>query len=274
MHPGPRSRSARAVWLGRRPYGAVHDLQKQLLAARTAQAVGDTILLVEHEPVVTLGRAADPRNVVATPALLAAAGVSVEHVGRGGDVTYHGPGQLVGYPILDLRPDRCDVRKYVRSLAEIMVRLARDAHVEAGTVDGMIGVWADLEAPQIWGGEAFAQHPAKVGAIGVKISRWVTMHGFALNLDVDFGHFALIVPCGIVGHPVASLASLGGSPRSVRETALSSGPILADVLDLTVAGVEDLEGVSTAALGGLLVGDAAGREARYDGPAHDPLPAG
>lgn len=272
--PPPMRSAARAVWLGRRPYDSVHELQKRVLAARTAQEIGDTILLVEHEPVVTLGRAADPRNIVATPAVLAARGVSVEHVGRGGDVTYHGPGQLVGYPILDLRPDRCDVRKYVRALAEVMIRIAREAHVEAGTVDGMIGIWADLEAPQIWGGEAFAQHPAKIGAIGVKISRWVTMHGFALNLDVDLDHFALIVPCGIASHPVASLASLGGSPRTVRETALRSAPIFADALDLSVAPVEDLEGAPVAELGRLLEGGAAGREARYDGPAHAPLPTG
>ena len=266
------SRAARAVWLGRRDYGSVHDLQKRLLAARTAQRIGDTILLVEHEPVITLGRAADPRNIVATPAILAARGVTVESVGRGGDVTYHGPGQLVGYPILDLRPDRCDVRKYVRSLAEVMIRMAREAHVEAGTVSGMIGVWADLEAPQVWGGEAFAGHPAKIGAIGVKISRWVTMHGFALNLDVDFSHFALIVPCGIASHPVASLASLGGSPRSVRETALRSAALLADVLDLGIPVVDDLEG---APLSDLLPADlGADREPRYEAARHDPLAAG
>jgi len=283
------ARIARAVWLGRRDYASVHDLQRRLVAARTAQRISDTILLVEHEPVVTLGRAADPRNIVATPALLASSGVAVEHVGRGGDVTYHGPGQLVGYPILDLRPDRCDVRKYVRSLAEVMIRLARDAHVEAGTADGMIGVWADAEAPQIWGGEAFAAHPAKIGAIGVKISRWVTMHGFALNLDVDFAHFALIVPCGIASHPVASLASLGGSPRSVRETALGAHQILSDVLDLAIDGVEDFEGAPLPDLGadGPASESASGlREACHDRDtplresalptiaSHDPLAAG
>lgn len=273
------SRTARAVWLGRRDYASVHDLQKRLLAARNAQTIGDTILLVEHEPVVTLGRAADPRNIVATPAILAARGVAVESVGRGGDVTYHGPGQLVGYPILDLRPDRCDVRKYVGSLAEIMIRIAREAHVEAGTVDGMIGVWADREAPQAWGGEAFAGHPAKIGAIGVKISRWVTMHGFALNLDVDFSHFALIVPCGIASHPVASLASLGGSPRSVRETALRSAALLGDVLDLVVPTVEDFEGAPLPDLGaGPLPPERepppADHEPRYEAARHDPLAAG
>lgn len=278
---------ARALWLGRRAYDGVHALQKELLAARTAGSIDDTILLVEHEPVVTLGRAADPRNVVATPAVLAARGVAVESVGRGGDVTYHGPGQLVGYPILDLRPDRCDVRKYVRALAEIMIRIAREAHVEAGTVDGMIGVWADRDAPQIWGGEAFAGHPAKIGAIGVKISRWVTMHGFALNLDVDFSHFALIVPCGIASHPVASLASLGGSPRTVEATALAAKPVLEDVLELVVDGVHDRAatalddvaaelGLPPRASSERVAVEAApsGREPRYDGGRHDPLPAG
>src|SRR5690606_22875518 len=130
----------------------------------------------------------------------------------------------------------------------VMIRIARDADVEAGTVSDMIGVWADAEAPQVWGGEAFAGHPAKIGAIGVKISRWVTMHGFALNLDVDFSHFSLIVPCGIASHPVASLASLGGAPRTVRETALRSSSILADVLELQLSAVDDFEGALQADL--------------------------
>jgi lipoyl(octanoyl) transferase len=236
------SRSARAVWLGRRPYAPVHELQKRLVAARIAGQGEDTILLVEHDPVITLGRGAHEENILQSREALAARGVAVEEVGRGGDVTYHGPGQLVGYPILDLRPERCDVRKYVRSLAEIMIRLARAAGIEAGTVDGRIGVWVDAERPDTWAGEAWAGDLAKIGAIGVKISRWVTMHGFALNLAPDMTHFRLIVPCGIADRPVASLTSLGGQPSSVRATALGAKDALEAALDLSVAGVEDLEG--------------------------------
>jgi lipoyl(octanoyl) transferase len=235
-------RAARAVWLGRRRYGPVHALQKRLVEARMRGGGADVVLLVEHEPVLTLGRGAHPENVLLTPEVLAARGVDREEVGRGGDVTYHGPGQLVGYPILDLRPDRCDVRRYVRSLAEVMILLARDAGIEAGTVDGMIGAWADAERPDAWAGEAWAGRPAKIGAIGVKISRWVTMHGFALNLDPDLGHFRMIVPCGIQDRPVASLASLGGTPRTVRATALGAAGALGAALDLAVGGVDDLEG--------------------------------
>ncbi len=235
------ARPARAAWLGRRRYGPIHALQKRLQEARMRGRGTDVVLLVEHEPVLTLGRGAHEENVLLPPAELRARGVDREEVGRGGDVTYHGPGQLVGYPILDLRPDRCDVRRYVRSLAELMILIARDAGVEAGTVDGMIGVWADADRPDAWAGEAWAGRPAKIGAIGVKISRWVTMHGFALNLAPDLAHFGMIVPCGIQDRPVASLASLGGRPRSVRETALASAAPLARTLDLTVRAVEDLE---------------------------------
>lgn len=245
------ARPVRAAWLGRRRYGPVHELQKRLVAARVAGEVGDTVLLVEHEPVLTLGRAAHDENVLATPAELVAHGVDREDVGRGGDVTYHGPGQLVGYPILDLRPDRCDVRRYVRCLAEVMIRIAREGGVEAGTVDGMIGVWADADRPDQWAGAPWAGNLTKIGAIGVKISRWVTMHGFALNLAPDLAHFGLIVPCGIADHPVGSLASLGGRPRDVRATALGAGPILEAALDLEVPAVEDLGAVAEldAALG-------------------------
>jgi lipoyl(octanoyl) transferase len=231
----------------------MHDLQHRLLAARQAGATGDLCLLLEHDPVVTLGRGAKADHVLAPPELLAQMGVDREETGRGGDVTFHGPGQLVGYPILDLKPDRCDLRKYVRSLAEVMIRILARHDVEAGTVDGLIGAWVDRERPDEWAGAPWARELAKVGAIGVRVSRWVTMHGFALNLDVDLAGFGLIVPCGITDHPVASLASLTGKKVAVRDTALASAPELALGLDVEVERVEDLEPIPDADLFDALV---------------------
>ena len=161
---------------------------------------------------------------------------------RGGRVTYHGPGQLVCYPILDLRPDRCDVRRYVRALSEAMILIAREHGVEAGVVDRLIGVWVDRQAPTEWAGAEWAREIEKLGAIGVRLSRWVTMHGFALNLATDLAAFGLIVPCGIRDHGVTSIEALTGHRPAVRDVALASGPILATALALEVGPVEDLEG--------------------------------
>jgi lipoyl(octanoyl) transferase len=258
----PHPRRARAVWLGRRRYAPLHDLQKQLVEARVRGEIGDTILLLEHEPVITLGRGANPGNILLDAGALSARGVDLVATGRGGDVTYHGPGQLVGYPVLDLKPDRCDVRKYVRALAEVMILIARDHHVEAGAVDGLIGVWVDRAAPGEWAGAAWARELAKLGAIGVRLSRWITMHGFALNVAVDLDAFRWIVPCGIRDHGVTSLHELTGRSRAVADVALASAPQLVRALDLEIDGVEDL---STAAdPGAALLGTA--RTSKGDGP--------
>lgn len=234
----------RAIWLGRRRYDPIHTLQKQLVEARGKKAIGDVVLLVEHEPVITLGRGADPANVLLSSEALAARGVDRVETGRGGDVTYHGPGQLVCYPIVDLRPDRCDVRAYVRALAEAMILIAREHHVEAGVVDGMIGVWVDAHAPTEWAGPEWAREIRKLGAIGVRLSRWITMHGFALNLAVDLDAFGLIVPCGIREHGVTSIHALTGRRPEVRAVALASGPLLAQALGLELGPVEDVSGTS------------------------------
>ena len=241
-------RSITAYWLGRAPYERVHRLQEKLVEARVQGRVGDVILLLEHDAVITLGRGAKIENVLADEAERAKRGVTLEETGRGGDVTFHGPGQLVAYPIVDLKPDREDVRKYVRDLAEVMISLARDHGVGAGVVPGdqkLVGVWVDANAPGTWDearAVASAKHEAagegvvlrKIGAIGVRLSRWVTMHGFAFNASTDLGLFGLIVPCGIQDHGVTSLAALGKSPPSVEALGEASLPHFGRVLDADV----------------------------------------
>ena len=179
-------------------------LQKTLVEQRKAGEISDQLLLLEHPPVITLGVKArnDRSHIVAGPDALEAEGVEVFETGRGGDVTYHGPGQLVGYPILDLKPDRCDVHKYVRDLEEVMIRTAAVYGVSAGRIEGLTGAWVGNE---------------KLAAIGVRIARWVTSHGFAFNVNTALDHFDLIVPCGITDKGVTSLQRLLGQPISMDE---------------------------------------------------------
>jgi lipoyl(octanoyl) transferase len=178
------------------PYDESLALQRELVAHRQAGRIADTLLLVEHPPVLTVGVRGDGgrSHILVSEEALAARGMQVYETGRGGDVTYHGPGQIVGYPIVDLKPDRCDVHRYVRDLEDVLIRVAADVGIEAGRVTGLTGVWAGRE---------------KLAAIGVRISRWVTSHGFALNVTTDLRDFELIVPCGIADRGVTSLAHLG-----------------------------------------------------------------
>jgi lipoyl(octanoyl) transferase len=237
--PSPKD-PIRTCFIGRQRYAPVHELQQRLVALRAEGLTEDLILLVEHEPVVTLGRSAKETNLLLGQTAYANMGVDVVHTARGGDVTYHGPGQLVCYPILQLPLERQDVRKYVRSLSEVMILLAREYGVEAGVVDGLIGVWVDRAKPTEWAGSPWADELAKIGAIGVRLSRWVTMHGFALNLTINLAAFQIIIPCGIKDHGVTSIQELTGQSPSIRDAAFGARNALARGLDLPIAEVEDV----------------------------------
>ncbi len=209
----------RGYFLGQRPYGPTLRLMEDLFDARRADQIGDTVLLLEHEPVITMGRGAHRENLLAGEDQLAKIGVAVAETGRGGDVTLHAPGQLVAYPIIKLSPDRQDVRKYVKHLTEVMRRLVSAYGIDGGTIDKLIGLWTDQSSPGSWRGQESAEMPAKIGAIGVRISRWVTSHGFALNLTTDLSLYGLIVPCGISEYPVTSVSRLTGEAPDVATEA-------------------------------------------------------
>ncbi len=179
--------------LGRMEYGAAWELQRQLVEDRKKARIPDQLLFVEHPHVLTLGRNGRMQNVLASEAALKAAGISFYEIDRGGDITYHGPGQIVGYPIFDLRAWRRDVVGYVRAMEQAIIDALAEFGIEGGRSQGATGVWVN---------------GAKVCAIGVHISRWVTSHGFALNHTTDLKYFKYIVPCGLA-RPVTSMAELG-----------------------------------------------------------------
>ncbi|HZR32907.1 MAG TPA: lipoyl(octanoyl) transferase LipB [Terriglobales bacterium] len=183
------------VQLGTLDYATGLRLQQSLVDLRKQEGIGDTLLLLEHSPVITLGRNASRNNLLASQELLAEKGVELFDCDRGGDVTFHGPGQLVGYPIFDLRgfQPKLGAVEFVRRLEEVIIRACADFGVAAQRIAGLTGVWTSGEVP------------AKIAAIGVHISRGVTSHGFALNVNTDLEYFNLIVPCGITSRPVTSL---------------------------------------------------------------------
>jgi len=195
-----RARQLRVLRLGRMEYGAAHAVQKETEAAVKRGEAPDTLLLVEHPHVLTVGRRATPALILAAPEVLAARGVTVFETNRGGKMTYHGLGQLVGYPVVNLSPDREDVHRYVRDLEEVLIRVMADYGIESFRIEGLTGVHTTR---------------GKVAAIGVHIARWVTTHGFALNVNTDLSFFDLIVACE--GEPVTSLEELTGRETPLRE---------------------------------------------------------
>ena len=209
---------------------------------RRDDSIADTVLLLEHDPVVTLGRGGRPQHLLAAPAQLRELGIELVKTDRGGDITLHAPGQLVCYPILKLPPDRRDVRRYVRDLTETMRQLAAHFSVSAGMVDGLVGLWVDQACPEEWPGEPHARRLAKLGALGVRLSRWVSMHGFAFNLTIDLAYYSLIIPCGIREHPVTSIQQLTSLAPSVRAAAESAYVSLGRVFGAEPDELQDASG--------------------------------
>jgi lipoyl(octanoyl) transferase len=189
--------------LGRMRYAAATERQHSLVEQRKRGEIPDQLLIVEHPHVVTMGRNGHSENLLASPELLERAGIDFHHTDRGGDVTYHGPGQIVGYPIVDLRYWKRDVGAYLRALEQVLIETLDEFGIAAGRLQGATGVWVD---------------GAKVAAMGVHISRWVTSHGFALNVDPDLDYFRYIVPCGL-RQPVTSMRALGCSAGREEVTA-------------------------------------------------------
>lgn len=208
-----------ALQLGRLDYSTSLRLQQSLVDLRKRGAIGDVLLLLEHSPVITLGRNAKRKHVLASNERLAEAGVEVFECDRGGDVTYHGPGQLVAYPIFDLRgfSPTIGAVEFVRRLEEVLIRTCADFGIATERVAGMTGVWTKENLPQRHRDPESSGEQAKIAAIGVHISRGVTSHGFALNVSTDLTYFDLIVPCGITAKPVTSIAKELGRPMAMDE---------------------------------------------------------
>jgi lipoyl(octanoyl) transferase len=179
-------------------------MQEKAVAGLGSGQMAEQLLLLEHPHVFTLGRNAKASNILIPEEVLKGRSIEVHHVGRGGDVTYHGPGQLVGYPIINLKPDRCDVHRYVRDIEEVLIRTVADFGLKGSRIAGLTGVWVG---------------DRKIAAIGVRIARWITSHGFALNVNTDLSYFRMIVPCGIADRGVTSLAEMLGRQLDLKQVA-------------------------------------------------------
>ena len=192
----------RAVDLGVTEYGSCWKLQQQLFDLRLADAIPDTLLLTEHQPVYTIGRSGDPNHLLAGLPELQEKGIALFHNDRGGDVTYHGPGQLVGYPILSLHNYYLDLHRYLRDIESVIISVLGQFGIRGSRIEGYTGVWVGND---------------KVCAIGIKSSKWVTMHGFALNVSTDLSYFDRIIPCGIFEKGITSMQELLGRTVTIAE---------------------------------------------------------
>lgn len=263
------------VQLGTVDYATGLRLQQQLVALRKENKIGDVLVLLEHLPVITLGRNAKAANVVASPELLKKRGVELFECDRGGDVTFHGPGQIVGYPIFDLRGfttaegkrKTLGVIEFVRRLEEVLMRTCADFKIPTKRVAGLTGVWTDLENSRSldyeeqFASESFSSardesmllgQPAaegKLAAIGVHVSRFVTSHGFALNVNADLSYFNLIIPCGITSKPVTSMQQELGKSLDLNSVAESISRNIGVVFQSQVLSVESLDALLGRAVG-------------------------
>jgi len=214
------------VDLGLIPYASACELQQRLVEARKGRAIPDVLLLCEHPHVITLGRSGGREHLLASDRRLAEMSVELHSADRGGDITYHGPGQIVGYPILDLTEHRRDVRWYVEQLEELMICAAADFGIAAHSVEGQHGVWIDAPSGE-----------EKLGALGVHLSRWVTSHGFAYNVSTDLRYFDLIVPCGIKDARATSLERILGGAVEIAEAKALLSAHFADVFGYSLTSV-------------------------------------
>jgi lipoyl(octanoyl) transferase len=214
---GQAERTLEVRRLGVLPYREALALQDRLVGDRRSGEIPDLLLLLEHPHVITLGSSADGSHVLLDETERRLLGIELFETGRGGDVTYHGPGQLVGYPILDLKPDRQDLHRYVRDLETVLIRVLSAYEIDGARKPGLTGVWVDDE---------------KVAAIGVRVSSgWITSHGFALNVNTDLRFFDSIVPCGIPDHAVTSLGSLLGREVVMTEVEARVVEAMVEVFD-------------------------------------------
>jgi lipoyl(octanoyl) transferase len=229
--------------LGTLDYATGLRLQQKLVDLRKENRIGDVLLLLEHTPVITLGRNAKQKNIIASAEMLAGRGVEVCECDRGGDVTFHGPGQLVGYPIFDLRglPSNEPGRKslgaieYVRRLEEVLIRTCAGLGIPTARINGLTGVWTQSEA--------------KLAAIGVHISRGVTSHGFALNVNTDLDYFNLIIPCGIASKPVTSIAKELGKDLALQDAAHAVSRNFGTVFESQILWLDSLDSLLNTTLG-------------------------
>ena len=245
--------------LGTLDYATAELLQKKLVTLRKENQIGDVLLLLEHSPVITLGRNAKSANILASPELLAQRGVEVVECDRGGDVTFHGPGQLVGYPIFDLRafttPDgdrkTLGVIEFVRKMEEALIRTCADFRISTERVPKLTGVWTRPNTVSKDAGrkDSLEREAAKIAAIGIHVSRAVTSHGFALNVNVDLSYFNLIIPCGITTRPVTSMQQELGTPQSLDRVAESITRNFGHVFHRQILWLESLDALLPNSIG-------------------------